>query len=451
MKALLVTLIMACGITSAKSQSVGPIAGKTYTLTYSPALSGILQDAKQIWIVYVFDYWGTKAHQVQKGESGDSDLLDNVLDPDSGRATKVLMTKDGGSWQVNIAVPSDAALLSYYFTDGIQYDFNDKKTYVSYVFNENGRPVRNARFRNVDFLIMAGENHQAVIDELEKEITDYPDNYLAHVVCWRFKIFDTVSPDTLKMLESDVVPYYSGLRKVYGDTVLSYEVTSLYDFDRVIQLSLRDSVMEPTVAALTKSVNSDILATVSEIREKSRSARIEQIESYAEFMLLPPEKRQRLQEENEKKLKEMVAEFVGQPAPDFSFETVTGEKHRLSDFRGKYVLLDFWGSWCGPCVGELPNLVKAYARYGHKDLVMISVSSDAFASGWSAEKLAGYADSKGMKWMQVLDDKAKTIDELYKVQFWPNPFLVGPDGKVLQRDGLRGDQLDKTLSGLFGK
>ncbi len=451
MKALLVTIILACGITSAKSQPAGPVAGKTYTVVYKPWMAGILQDAKEISMIYAFDYWGTTAHQVQRGEGGDSVLFDNVLCPDSGRATKVLMTKQGNLWSTDITIPKNAAILSYYFTDGIRYDFNDKKTYVSYIYDGKGNPVRNARLRNVDFLLMAGKSTRDVIDEVHHEVADYPDNFLAQIVYWRFQILSTISPDTLNMFASMLGSYYDSLRSQYGDTVLYCKALSLYDIDRVIILSLSDSlgIEKPEAAGLARSVNTALSRTIAKIPLDKRSVRIKQIDSWSNYVLLPPERREEMQQEGMKRMREMAAEFVGQAAPDFSFETVKGEKHRLSDFRGKYVLLDFWGTWCGPCVSELPNLVKAYEKYKDKGLVMISISSDAFGP----EKLANYAEQKGMEWMQVLDGKPGQgmIQNLYKIQFYPNPFLIGPDGKVLHREGLRGDQLDKTLSGLFGK
>lgn len=435
----------------AQAQESRPVAGETYTVVYKPGLTGILQGAKQISMVCAFDYWGTTAHQVQHGESGDSVLFDNVLNPDSGKASRILMKKEGKVWRADISIPGDAALLSYYFTDGLRYDFNEKKTYVSYVYDKKGKPVRNARLRNVDFLLMAGKSTRDAIDEVHRELTDYPDNFLAQIVYWRFQIFNTASPDTLNMLASNLESYYDSLRSQYGDTVLYCRALGLFDIDRVVMLSLSDSIgiEKPEAAGLTRSVNAALSRTVAEIPVERRSGRIKQIDSWLNYALLPPERRKELLQQRMERMKEMSAEFVGRQAPDFSFETVKGEKHRLSDFRGKYVLLDFWGTWCGPCVGEIPNLVKAYQKYKDKGLVVISISSDSFGP----ERLADYTEQKGMRWMQVLDGKPGQgpIQNLFAIQFYPNPFLIDKDGKVLQREGLRGEELDKTLSGLLGK
>lgn len=82
---------------------------------------------------------------------------------------------------------------------------------------------------------------------------------------------------------------------------------------------------------------------------------------------------------------------------------------------------------------------------------MISVSNDASASKWDRGKLADFANKNGMRWTQVLDDDATTIHKLYKIQFWPNPFLIDKKGKVLRRQGLRGEETMQTLISLLGK
>ncbi|MGH2567395.1 MAG: TlpA family protein disulfide reductase, partial [Bacteroidota bacterium] len=169
----------------------------------------------------------------------------------------------------------------------------------------------------------------------------------------------------------------------------------------------------------------------------------------ANYMLIPPEQREERERESRRQFDEMMAEFVGHPAPEFSFETIIGQKKRLSDFRGNFVLLDFWGSWCGPCVQEIPNLQQIYEKFGTRGLVMISISNDASVNKWDRAKLADYTAEKGMKWIQVLDDPTNTLHNLYKIQFWPNMFLIDREGNVLQRKGLTGDELARTLSGLL--
>ncbi len=262
MPTTILSWVLICISALFSGHSPKPIAGKTFTLEYAPQKAGILADAPKIWVVYAFDYWGTKAHQKQRGERGETDLFLNVLFPDSGRAQKIAMIKKGKKWLANISIPSEAALLPYYFTDGVRNDDNGCKTFVSYIYNKKGKPVRDARFRNVDFLLMAGQNTAAVLEEIREETADYPDNFMAHVVYWRFKFFETISPDTLNQLLIEANSYFAKLHRQFGDTVLNYKALSLNDINRIIQLSLSDRIHEPFVAGLLKIVNATIAETV---------------------------------------------------------------------------------------------------------------------------------------------------------------------------------------------
>ena len=142
-------------------------------------------------------------------------------------------------------------------------------------------------------------------------------------------------------------------------------------------------------------------------------------------------------------LKAAVDLKAGDVAPDFSVKTLDGRPLKLSDFRGKYVLLDFWATWCGPCVGEMPNLKATYDTFG-KDarLVMISLSLDPDRA--SPEK---FVKDNGIGWTQVfLGEWSKDLITLsYGVFAIPKIFLIGPDGKVLAAD-LRGPKIKEAVA-----
>jgi peroxiredoxin len=140
---------------------------------------------------------------------------------------------------------------------------------------------------------------------------------------------------------------------------------------------------------------------------------------------------------------------IGAIAPDFTQNDVNGLPVRLSSFRGKYVLLDFWASWCGPCRQENPNVVKLYNKYKGKGFTVLGVSLDK-AEGKAAWLAAIKND--GLTWTQVSDLKywGNLVATLYGVQSIPQNFLIDPQGKIIAKD-LRGDDLDNALEKYLGK
>ncbi|MCR8557414.1 AhpC/TSA family protein [Mucilaginibacter sp. BJC16-A38] len=139
----------------------------------------------------------------------------------------------------------------------------------------------------------------------------------------------------------------------------------------------------------------------------------------------------------------------GTMAPDFTQNDVNGVPVKLSSFRGKYVLIDFWASWCGPCRQENPNVVRVYNKYKDKNFTILGVSLDK-AEG-RADWLAAIK-SDGLTWTEVSDLKfwSNAAAGLYYVSSIPSNFLIDPNGKIIARD-LRGDDLDEKLKEVLGK
>jgi beta-lactamase regulating signal transducer with metallopeptidase domain/thiol-disulfide isomerase/thioredoxin len=132
----------------------------------------------------------------------------------------------------------------------------------------------------------------------------------------------------------------------------------------------------------------------------------------------------------------------GDPAPDFGVKTVTGETLRLADFRGKYVLLDFWATWCGPCRGETPNLKSVYDAHGsNPKFAMLSLSLDK-----TPEAPLAYAKTNGMNWAQGFlgEWSQATLPARYGADGIPAIFLLDPAGKIVATD-LRGEQIERTV------
>lgn len=135
---------------------------------------------------------------------------------------------------------------------------------------------------------------------------------------------------------------------------------------------------------------------------------------------------------------------VGKYAMDFTQNDTLGKPVSLSSFRGKYVLVDFWASWCGPCRQENPNVVKVYNKFKDRNFTVLGVSLDRPNA---REKWLKAIHDDGLTWNHVSDlqfwDNA--VAKQYGIQAIPQNFLLDPSGKIIARN-LRGDELDKKLT-----
>ncbi len=141
----------------------------------------------------------------------------------------------------------------------------------------------------------------------------------------------------------------------------------------------------------------------------------------------------------------MLATTIGQEAPEILLPSPDGSQMALSSFRGKVVLIDFWASWCGPCRKEMPNVVKAYAKFKDKGFEIFGVSLDQDRDRW-VEAIA----KDGMTWPQVSDLKywESAPARLYNVQSIPYTVLLDKEGKILYKN-LRGAALEEKLAELL--
>jgi len=152
-----------------------------------------------------------------------------------------------------------------------------------------------------------------------------------------------------------------------------------------------------------------------------------------------------------KKVAEAVAKekktAIGCQFTDFSMGDVNGTIHKLSDYagKGKYVFVDFWASWCGPCRAEIPNVKKAYEQYSSKGLEIVGISLDNKAEAWK-----NALTSMGMTWKQLSDLKGWNSlgADLYSIHSIPATVLIDPQGKIIARN-LRGEEMLSKFAEIF--
>lgn len=135
--------------------------------------------------------------------------------------------------------------------------------------------------------------------------------------------------------------------------------------------------------------------------------------------------------------------MAGETAPDFQATLLTGEQVRLSDLKGKYVLLQFWGSWCGPCRAENPHLLELYEKYHAKGFEIFSIGVETNPANWRRA-----IQKDGMVWKYHSADFKEfdgELTRLFNIKSIPATFLLNPEGKIMGV-GLDPAQIENRLS-----
>jgi thiol-disulfide isomerase/thioredoxin len=148
--------------------------------------------------------------------------------------------------------------------------------------------------------------------------------------------------------------------------------------------------------------------------------------------------------EKAKSLKAFVDTLVvGKVAPDVECETLEGKKQKLSDFRGKVVVLDIWATWCGPCVAMIPHERELVEKLKDKPFALISVSADA-----KKETLEGFLEKQKMPWTHWWNGQKGGVLEAYQVRFFPTIYVIDAKG-VIRAKHVRGPALDAAVEKLL--
>ena len=273
------------------------------------------------------------------------------------------------------------------------------------VLAENVKINLTANVDSFDKAVVTGSPSQDVISAFNKQTTD-----IENAMGALSKVYDATKDKAVLDSLDKVYDRYDSIKQSYVPAFVkehSNSVASAYIISRVVLIQPKLVSVEQVYNSLDSNVRQTKLGkTVGEV--------IEAIKRTA----------------------------VGQPAPDFTMNDRNGKPVALSSFRGKYIFLDFWASWCGPCRKENPNIVAAYSKFHSTKFDILGVSLDTKKEKWEEA-----ITKDKLTWNHVSDLKGwgNEAGKTYGIRAIPANLLLDKDGKILARN-LYGTELDKKLA-----
>ncbi|MDH7515838.1 MAG: TlpA disulfide reductase family protein [Bacteroidota bacterium] len=317
-----------------------PVAGSPVDIVYRPTSASPLYNADTLEIVYAFNYWG-KRYGTRLA------LWENVLRPDSGQEHRAPMTKNGVEWTARIDVPESAALLSYYVTDGVHRDDNGEKTYVSYVYGSDGKPVRNARYFMSLFLALARADLETRIREVQEETAAYPDNFRAWAVLFSMWFERDKGSEKCR---SRILEQLADLERRFPEDNGFLNLAA-----RTYYYTLHDI---PTALAVKEKI--PVAAQWPDV-----------------VLIYDREKKAEEERRRELERKQTRAALIGAEAPAVPYADSARVKHSIREHRGNVVLLVFWASVSPQSRRALERIATLAERVNRSDFRVVAVNVDA--------------------------------------------------------------------------
>ena len=246
----------------------------------------------------------------------------------------------------------------------------------------------------------------------------------------------------------------AGVSSSFADSIPAAHKPETYDFGKWMGYVANDMAENDTAFTEHLLQNIDRKADPRDVRERLKAdfltehvgqSIVEDPQKYVKMVdadITTDSLREKLRNAYQLAEKKYGPIWAGKPAPDFTFTDTKGKVLSLKDFRGKYLFIDFWGTWCVPCLEEIPYMEKLEKAYKDSKVKIISIACDKKREKW----LSFLAKHQNMTWSQYLitQEGDNVLDNVYYVIGIPRFMLIAPDGRIVNSDMLRPSDPDFT-------